>query len=159
MTARSAKTILIGTLALACIGAPACTWFVKSPSVSIVDVRVVSVGLTGATAQVALDVANPNGFNLTAEGVRYRLSFADEQAEEGWRTLAEGETEEKLVITANDTTQVRLAVPFTYATLGRALQGLLASGSLSYRLDGDVVFDAPVRNVRVPFDRRGSLAP
>lgn len=150
---------MIGTLALACTGMSACAWFVKSPSVSIADVRVVSVGLTGATAQVALDVANPNGFNLTAEAVRYRLSFEDEQAEDGWRTLAEGESEDRLVIIANDTTQVRLSVPFGYSSLGRALQGMLASGSLSYRLDGDVVFDAPVRNVRVPFDRRGSLAP
>jgi LEA14-like dessication related protein len=159
MSKRSAKWSAAATLALVWTGASACAVFLKSPTVDIADVRVVSVGLTGATAQVALDVANPNGSDLTVEEVRYRLSFADDQAEEGWRTLAEGENEEKLVITANDTTQVRLSVPFTYASLGRALQGLLSSGSLSYRLDGDVVFDAPVRNVRVPFDRRGSLVP
>jgi LEA14-like dessication related protein len=136
-----------------------CAAFIRSPSVSIAEVRVVSVGLTGATAQVALDVANPNGFDLTAEEVRYRLSFADQQADQGWRTLAAGERDERLVITANQTTQVRLDVPFTYATLGRALQSLLSAGSLPYRLDGDVKFDAPVRDVRVSFDRRGDLTP
>jgi LEA14-like dessication related protein len=140
-------------------GAAGCALFFENPSVSIAEVRVSSVGLTGATAQVELDVSNPNGFALTAEGVRYRLSFADAQAEEGWRTLAEGETEEKVVIAARDTTQVRLSVPFTYASLGRALQSLLNAGSLPYRLDGDVKIDAPVRDVRVAFDRRGSLEP
>jgi LEA14-like dessication related protein len=156
MVTRICTSLVLAALASA---ASACAVFFRSPTVSIADVRVVSVGLTGATAQVALDVANPNGFDLTAEGVRYRLSFADAQVEEGWRTLAEGENEERLVIAANDTTQLRLAVPFTFASLGRALQSLLSEGSLPYRLDGDVLFDAPVRDVRVPFDRRGSFAP
>lgn len=136
-----------------------CALFFESPDVDIADVRVVSVGLAGATAEVSLNVVNPNGFTLKAKEVRYRLSFADEQAEQGWRTLAEGEKDERLVITANQTTQVRLDVPFTYASLGRALQSLLSAGSLPYRLDGDVKFDAPVRDVRVSFDRRGDLTP
>ena len=158
MRRRLATLAAVGAMVLPA-GASGCALLFKNPTVSIADVTVSSVGLTGATAQVALEVANPNGYALTAEGVRYRLSFADAQADEGWRTLAEGETEEKVVIAARDTTQFRLSVPFTYASLGRALQNLLSSGSLPYRLDGDVKIDAPVRDVRVSFDRRGSLEP
>jgi LEA14-like dessication related protein len=140
-------------------GTSGCALIFKNPSVTIADVTVSAVGLTGATAQVALEVANPNGYALTAEAVSYRLSFADALADEGWRTLAEGETDQRVVIAAHDTTQVRLSVPFTYASLGRALQNLLSSGTLPYRLDGDVKIDAPGRDVRVSFDRRGSLEP
>jgi LEA14-like dessication related protein len=154
----SKKLKILGAALLA-VTAPACAVFFRNPLVTIADVRVVSVGLTGATAQVALDVANPNGFDLTAEEVRYRLSYADEAAEDGWRTLAQGQSDERLVITANRTTQVRLNLPFTYAGVGRALENLLSVGSLPYRLDGDVKFETPVRDVRVSFDRRGSLAP
>jgi LEA14-like dessication related protein len=125
--------------------------------VQIADVRVVSVGLVGGTAEVSLNVVNPNGFTLTAREVRYRLSFVDADAEEGWRVLAEGESGEELRVPARDSAGVRLQVPFRFVDLGRALGGLLQQGELGYRLDGDVKFDAPMRDVRVPFDRRGSL--
>lgn len=136
-----------------------CALFVKRPSVSIASVTVGSVGLSGATAQVAVQIVNPNRFDLTAQEVRYRLSFADEEAEGGWRTLAEGDSDERMRISGRDTTQVRLSVPFSYADLGRALGSLLSIGELRYRLEGDVKFDAPVKDVRVPFDRRGTLSP
>lgn len=136
-----------------------CALFFRSPTVRIADVRVTSLGLAGATAQVALDVVNPNRYDLTALAVRYRLAFADEDADLGWRLLAEGESDERLVVGRRDTAQVTLSVPFRYLDLGRALGSLLDEGELRYRLDGDVKFDAPVRDVRVPFDQRGTLVP
>jgi LEA14-like dessication related protein len=155
--ARSAR--LVALLALVPASTAGCALFFESPDVDIADVRVVSVGLVGATAEVSLTVVNPNGFTLTAREVRYRLSFADEDAEQGWRVLAAGESAEAIRVAPKDTAGVRLSVPFRYADVGRALGTLLDLGELSYRLDGDVKFDAPIRDVRVPFDRRGSFAP
>ena len=136
-----------------------CALFFENPSVSIANVRVLSVTLLGGTAEASLSVVNPNGFTLTAKEVRYRFSFADDQAEGGWRTLTEGESDGVVEVLAKDSAAVRLELPFRFADVGRALGSLLNEGELRYRLDGDVKFDAGIKDVRVPFDRRGSIAP
>ena len=148
---------LLASCALAVVCA--CAVLFESPRVNIANVRVLSIGLVGGSAEVALNVVNPNGFDLTAEVVRYRLSFADNDEVSGWRTLTQGETEKAVEVAAKDSTTVRIELPFRFTDLGRAVMGLLSSGELQYRLDGDVKFDAPIRDVRVPFDRRGSFAP
>jgi len=150
---RSAFTLLL-TMTLG-----GCALFFSRPSVTIADVRVLSVGLVGATAEVMLDVENPNGFDLRLTDIRYRLLFADETVEDGWRVLTDGASDERIVVPANGTQQVRLALPFRYSDLGLALGSILTERTLGYRLQGDVRFEAPIRDVRVPFDRRGVFAP
>ena len=156
---RAATRLRVTVLSLVVSVTAGCALFFESPDVDIADVRVVSVGLVGATAEVSLNVVNPNDFTLRAKEVRYRLSFADEDADRGWRVLTQGQTGEEIQVAPRDTTGVRLSVPFRYADVGRALGSLLDEGELTYRLDGDVKFDAPIKDIRVPFDRRGNLVP
>ena len=146
-------------LALAALAASGCALFYGRPTVRIADVRLGSVGLVGATAHVALTVVNPNSYALTAEEVRYRFAFDDEGADDDWQTLVEGESEEPIVVAAGDSTRVELSLPFSYEDVGRALESLLSVGELRYRIDGDVKFSAPGPDIRVPFDKRGSIAP
>jgi LEA14-like dessication related protein len=147
------------SVVLAAATATGCALFFENPTVTIADVRVTSVTLVGGTAEASLNVVNPNGFTLTAKEVRYRLAFADAQAEEGWRTLTEGETDGQVEVSPRDSASVRLELPFRFADVGRALGSLMSQGELRYRLDGEVKVDAGIRDVRVPFDRRGSFAP
>ena len=146
-------------LALALLVAPGCAFFMQKPTVRIAEVRIGSVGLRGASAHVSFAVVNPNGFDLRAQEIRYRLSFEDAEASEGWRTLTEGATEGERLVSARDTSNVELELPFRYEDVGRALSRLLSSGELRYRLEGDVRFDLPGPNMRVPFDRQGTLVP
>jgi LEA14-like dessication related protein len=154
---RAPRTALAAVLLASSLSG--CAVFFKSPRVTIADVRVASVGITGGTAEIALDVVNPNGKDLKAKDVHYRFSFADPAAEGGWRLLSEGTHEAEIVVRGNDSTRVLLPVAFNYGDLGRALGGLLSTGTLQYRLDGDVKFDAPLHDPRVRFDRRGSIRP
>jgi LEA14-like dessication related protein len=155
-----ARSLRGAALAAAAVWASAgCGLFFETPEVDIAEVRVVSVGLVGATAEVSLNVMNPNGFTLKAKEVRYRLSFSDEDAAQGWHVLTEGLTAEEIQVPARDSAGVRLSVPFRYSDVGRALGSLLDQGELEYRLDGDVKFDAPIKDIRVRFDRRGSFVP
>jgi LEA14-like dessication related protein len=147
-----AAVLLVGALS-------GCAVFFKSPTVRIADVRVASVGLSGGTAEIALDVLNPNGRDLKAKDVHYRFSFADPEAKDGWKLLSEGTHEAEIVVRGNDSTRVILPVSFSYTDLGRALGSLLNQGALEYRLDGDVQFDAPLHDPRVRFDRRGTVRP
>jgi LEA14-like dessication related protein len=156
-TARGRR--LVGLLTVIALVLSGCALFFENPTVTIADVRVTSVTLLGGTAEASLSVVNPNSFKLTAKEVRYRLSFADSQADEGWRTLTEGESDGQVEVLPRDSATVRLELPFRFADVGRALSSLMSEGELRYRLDGEVKVDGGIRDVRVPFDRRGSFAP
>ena len=50
----------------------------SAPRCSVAEVRLASLGSTGGTIGVTLEVDNPNGFALESQGFRYRLAFADD---------------------------------------------------------------------------------
>lgn len=136
--------------------AQGCSLFFEKPDVRIARVDIVSVGLTGATAAIELEVVNPNGYDLRAREVRYALEF---QEGGDWRTVARSEAGRELTVAAGDTVLVALDVPFRYQDVGSAVLSLLQQGRLDYRVRGDVRFAAPVGSVRVPFDRQGTIDP
>lgn len=142
--------------------ATGCSLFWDAPSVRIADVRVSGVGLAGATADVTLAIENPNGYSLTSKELRYRLEFEEPEGREPggadrWVTIAEGESRETVRVRGDDSATVTLAVPFEYRDVGRAVVGLVREGTLRYRLAGDILFDAPVGDVRIPFDDTGHV--
>lgn len=146
---------------LAALTTTACAALLDSPDVRIADVRVSGIGLSGATADVVLQVSNPNRFALTAEGLNYQLDFlepdASAQDEESWHVVASGRTANRIRVPAHDSSRVTVEIPFQYQDLGRALSSLLRDGELDYRLIGDVTFDGPVGDVRVPFRDTGRV--
>lgn len=147
-------------------GVTACASLVKEPQVSLAEVGLSSIGLTGATARVELAVMNPNGFSLNARSVDYALAFYPEALPEGervpegsWRTLATGRTAEELRLEAGETTPVTVLVPFSYSELGAAASRLLQDGTLRYRFSGSFTVGSPLGDIRIPFDRDGVLNP
>lgn len=147
-----------GLAALLAVGA--CALFMRAPSVRIAGVSVGGLGLDGATARISLEVSNPNSFELTSAGLEYLLSFqeGDSAAEEtAWRVIAEGFSDETASVPGNETRQVTVSVPFRYEDVGRAVRQFREEGELHYRLTGHVRFDAPLRNVQVPFEQTGSM--
>jgi LEA14-like dessication related protein len=139
----------------------ACALFMKSPAVRIAGVSVGALGLDGATARIALEVSNPNGFTLTSAGLEYLFAFQEGDptaAEEtAWRVIAEGFSDESASVPGNETRQVTLSIPFRYQDVGRAVQQFRDEGGLRYRLTGRVRFDAPLRDVQVPFEQTGTM--
>ncbi|HEX9887092.1 MAG TPA: LEA type 2 family protein [Longimicrobiales bacterium] len=138
-----------------------CSVLFEAPTVRVADVQIESIGLTGATAAVRFQVENPNRFALTSAGLTYQLALRGEASpaedEASWRSLASGESTQVVRVRRNDITEVTVSVPFDYADLGFALESLLASGVLRYRLRGDVRFDVLFGEVSVPFEEVGDL--
>jgi hypothetical protein len=58
----------------------------------------------------------------------------------------------------HDSTEVRLPVTFTYRGLGAAGQQLIRSGTVNYRVQGDVTVNTPLGNFTRPYDRTGRFA-
>ncbi|MCU0635887.1 MAG: LEA type 2 family protein [Gemmatimonadaceae bacterium] len=118
------------------------------PYVEFRDVRINGLGLQGGNLDVVLAVYNPNGYTL--QGLKLTYNLLVDSTTVGAGTLDGGFT-----VGAKDTTLVRLPVDFTYRGLGRAGDQLLRTGSVLYRVRGDVTVGTPLGNFSRPYDRTG----
>ena len=137
-----------------------CSLAFHSPTLTVAEVRLASMGLTGGTLAVRLEVANPNRYALESRDFRYALSFADGASPEpSWTTLAEGRLPDAVRVPAGETGTVEVAVPFDLSALGTALGRLLRQGELEYRFSGELLAGTPLGAKRIPFDQRGLFRP
>ena len=124
----------------------------SEPVVSFKNVRLNGIGLDGGSLDVILNVYNPNGFKLDATRLTYRLLVGDSVA------LGQGALDSRFTVQKNDSTEVRLPISFTYRGLGAAGQQLIRSGTVNYRVQGDVTVATPLGNFTRPYDRTGRFA-
>jgi len=125
----------------------------REPVVDFRNVQINGLGVSGGQLDLILGVYNPNSFNLEATRFTYRLMMADSLP------VATGELNERFVVQEGDTSIVRIPVSFTYAGLGRAASELLRSGTVNYRVLGDVTVATPLGNFTRPYDQRGTFTP
>lgn len=146
------KFVMILTAATVTAAAGACASIGRSvfqePVVSFKEVKINGLGLSGGDLDVVLSVYNPNGFNLKATRLTYQL-LVDSTA------LGTGALDQLFNVPEKDSALVRLPISFQYAGLGAAGRQLLQSGSLNYRVRGDVTVDTPLGNFTRPYDRTG----
>ena len=138
-----------------------CSLIIQEPAVRVAEVSVASLGLTGGTLHVVVEVENPNPFGLKSEVFAYRLELAEEPGVETttWRSLFDGEHPGTVEVLSKGSTRIELEVPFQYSSVGMVVGRLLRQGELEYRFSGSLQFSLPVGHVRVPFDDRGTFRP
>lgn len=141
------------------LGAQACAMFFQAPGVGVAGARVASLGLVSGTAEILLDVDNPNRYGLEVRAVDFALEIEDPDAESGWRELSRGMMADTVDLPSGDTVRVVLSVPFEYRAVGVALTSLLSSGSISYQVSGRAVVKGPTGEHDIPFRDRGTLEP
>ena len=95
-----------------------------------------------------LSVYNPNKFRLDAGRLTYRVDIDS-------IPLGNGALDNQFVVQSGDTSLVHLPVRFSYLGLGMAGRSLLTSGSINYRVRGDVTVGTPIGNFTRPYDRSG----
>jgi LEA14-like dessication related protein len=120
----------------------------QEPVVSVRDVRLNGIGFTGGSVDVALNVYNPNNYRLDATRITYRLLFDTV-------TFATGALTEQQSVQARDTLLLTIPVNFTYRGVGEAGRQILNTGSVNYRLAGDVTVASPLGNFTVPYSATG----
>ncbi|MGH7665077.1 MAG: LEA type 2 family protein [Gemmatimonadaceae bacterium] len=123
----------------------------EQPVVQLSDVRFNGAGLTGGSLDVILSVYNPNEFRLDATRLTYNVLVDT-------ASLATGTLDGRFTVQADDSTTVVVPVSFTYAGLGAAGRELMNTGSVNYRVLGDVVVATPLGNFTVPYDRTGRFS-
>lgn len=120
----------------------------KEPVVTLREVAVTGLGLSGGSVDVVLSVYNPNGYKLDALRMTYKVDVDS-------IPLGDGALDSRFVVAGNDSSTVRLPVRFTYAGLGQAGRALLQSGTVNYRVRGDFTVATPIGNFTRPYDQRG----
>jgi LEA14-like dessication related protein len=146
----------LGGLALALL-VTGCSLFYRDPEVRIVDVRVVGLGITSGTAEVTLEVDNPNRFALEIREFAYLLEVAE--GEDRWTELTRGETLDTIRISRRSVQEVTLPVPFQYRGAGSALRAWFETGRIDYRFQGELTARAPTRTLNLPVRSIGTIVP
>ena len=138
-------TVALGTAACATLGQQA----FQNPIVNLRDVKVQGLGLSGGQLEVQLSVYNPNNFRLDASRLTYRVFVGDSIG------VADGAVDTRTSVQSGDSTVINVPVSFTYAGIGAAATQLLRTGSVNYRVAGDVTVASVVGNFTVPYSATG----
>lgn len=149
------KLVMVGLAAGVALTAYGCKSIGRNafaePVVTLRDVKLQGIGFNGGSFDVLLSVYNPNGYRLDASQLNYNL-FVDTVR------FANGTLNQRFTVQENDSTIVTVPISFTYAGVGEAGRQLLNTGSVNYRVNGDVTVATPVGSFKVPYDRTGRFS-
>jgi LEA14-like dessication related protein len=123
----------------------------QEPVVHFQDARVTGLGLNGGSLEVKLSVYNPNGFRLDATRLTYNV-LVDSV------TFGSGALTQQFAVQEKDSTVVTLPLQFTYSGIGAAGRQLMSTGTLNYRVVGDVTVGTPLGNFTRPYDQTGRFS-
>jgi LEA14-like dessication related protein len=121
----------------------------QQPVVTLKDVKIRGIGLTGGNLDVVLNVYNPNQYRLDATRLTYKVMLSDSV------TVASGLVDSRFTVQDHDSTTVPIPVSFTYSGIGEAGRQLLQMGAVNYRVLGDVTVGSVVGDFTIPYSSTG----
>ena len=122
----------------------------QAPIVSITEVRPLNLSFTKQRLAFTLNVKNPNPYDLPLEGLDFVASFAGQE-------VATGESNDEVILPANNSTTVEVDVVVALNKFVTKFQSMLNSGTLD--LGYDIKGHVKLGNwpTRIPFDVEGEL--
>jgi LEA14-like dessication related protein len=147
------KLVMVAaSLTLAATAGAGCASIAKNtfsePVVTFREMQLNGIGLTGGSLDIVLNVYNPNRFNLDGKALTYRLMIDSVM-------FGEGALTNNFTVQNGDSTLVRLPLSFTYSGIGAAGRQLLNTGTVNYRVSGDITVGTPLGDFKRPYDRTG----
>ena len=123
----------------------------REPIVTFQEARITGLGLNGGSLELKLSVFNPNRFELDGTRLTYKL-LVDSV------TFGTGELTNRFTVQENDSTIVTLPLQFTFAGVGEAGRQLMNTGTVNYRVIGDVTVATPIGSFTRPYDQTGRFS-
>jgi LEA14-like dessication related protein len=136
-------------LTLLVLSGCASTLDLEPPKLSVVSMKVQSADLFSQRLNVRMRVMNPNARELPIKAIKYRIEVSGTE-------LAQGLADIPFVVPAQGEADFDLPVTANLASLLPKLLSGRGSGTLDYRLVGDVSLSSGFLR-RIPFDERGSV--
>ncbi len=122
----------------------------KEPIVTFKNVRVGGIGLTGGTLDVILSVYNPNGYRLDASRVTYKVMVDS-------LDVGAGALDRHFAVQSGDSTEVVLPLRFNWNGVNAAGRELMKTGTIPYRVLGDLTVGSGVGDFTIQYDRTGNF--
>jgi LEA14-like dessication related protein len=122
----------------------------QEPDITLKEIRVTGLGLTGGTLDLALDVFNPNDYRLRS--TRLEVGIDLEQAHFG-----DALVETPLELPSQQHSLVTVPVRFEWAGLGAGARGLLTRQAIRFGLTGVVTLGTPLGDRRVRVSGSGDV--
>ena len=119
------------------------------PSVDVLDVRLIGLGLTEQQLAFTLCVTNPNDDELAFRRVTTTVDISGS-------ALAEGVSDLPIRLAPHSSTAVPFTVVTTVRNLGPQLLGIFRSQGIDYRVHGTVTLGGGLA-LTVPYSRSGRL--
>lgn len=127
---------------------------IRTPSISVDQLRIDRISLTGADATLALKVRNPNSFSLSLQSLQYNFSI------DGVSVL-HGKGEKDITITQNEERRVELPVSINFVDFGQSIYRILRGEQKArFGLDGSAIFGSSpdfFKDIPLNFNITGEL--
>ncbi|MBA7483984.1 hypothetical protein ES707_19503 [subsurface metagenome] len=117
----------------------------RSFNISIVDVRVTGIGLTGANLEVVFNIRNPGGMGATLDQLDYKIYGNDIY-------LGEGKINNAVNVPAHSNKIVSSSFVLNYSSADKVFRGDLAKGTINWKISGIVYRNTPFGGIKVPFE-------
>lgn len=147
---RSLRYLALATLVAASGCASIARRAFVTPVVTLKDVQVKAIGLTGGSLDLVLEVVNDNEYRLDANRVTYSLVVDSAR-------VATGQITQLVTLPAKQTSVIRLPVTLGAKELFGAAVILTRSGSVAYHVVGEVTVATPFGSMTRPYDSVGTF--
>ena len=123
---------------------------VRNLTITLEDVRVESVGLTGAELAIAIRATNPGPVAATIDRTSYVIFVNN-------ISLGEGQNLQKVTVPAGGSVVIAQPISVTYSGAVSSAWSYLTAGEAEWRLVGTAYIDTPLGQVSVPYDETGTF--
>ena len=117
----------------------------KSFKVSIADVRVTGIGLTGANLEIVFNIRNPSGIAVTLDQLDYTIYGNDIY-------LGEGKINNAISVPARSNKIASSSFVLNYSSADKVFRGDLAKATINWKISGIARRNTPFGAIKVPFE-------
>jgi LEA14-like dessication related protein len=145
------KNILIFLLSCLFIGSCATMrQLVQEPTVQFDSMELADFSFDDITARFTFNVTNPNAIGIKLSGYNYILGVNEKQFLEGAQNVP-------VTVPAKGTGTVTIPVTLKFEELYKMYQSTRSADEFSYNVVGNVLVDAAISTLKIPFSTSGKL--
>jgi LEA14-like dessication related protein len=122
----------------------------QEPEVSLQEIQITGIGLTGGTFNLVFDVWNPNNYRLRSTRLEVGIDL------EGTH-FGDALLDRPLDLSPTNHNQVVVPVRFEWAGLGAGAKALLSRRAVAYTIAGRVLLDTPLGDKAVGLTEKGNV--
>ena len=120
------------------------------PDISLQEIEVTGVGLTGGTFNLVFDVYNPNDYRIRSTRLEVGIDL------EGTH-FGDALLDRPLDLSLTNHSRILVPVRFEWAGLGAGAKALLTKRTVEYGLTGRVFLDTPLGEKTVALQGKGNV--